>query len=102
MTDTSPAIKAMIERLSAVRNLLSGFDENGCLQPNPTIAKATALLRQLLAERDVMQDKIDGLSIDLDSAIVVMRRRVSGESDIASMGEWLGLNYPAIAGKAQP
>jgi hypothetical protein len=39
-------------------------------------------------------DKIDGLSADLDAAIEVMRRRVSGEADIASMGEWLDLNYP--------
>jgi hypothetical protein len=39
-------------------------------------------------------DLADGLSSELDAAIDVMRRRVSGEADVASMGEWLDLNYP--------
>jgi hypothetical protein len=50
--------------------------------------------RDTVDHQKIAIDLADGLSSDLDSAIEVMRRRVSGEADIASMGEWLDLNYP--------
>lgn len=35
----------------------------------------------------------EGLACDLDSAIEVMAKRVWGRADLASMGQWLSLNY---------
>jgi hypothetical protein len=57
-------------------------------QPD-TIAKGN-----VFDERDQLQDRVDGLQSDLEAAIAVMWRRVNGEADIDSMGEWLDLNYP--------
>jgi hypothetical protein len=57
-------------------------------------AKELDVLIIRIASAETDNDHAGGLSSDLDSAIEVMRRRVSGEADIASMGEWLDLNYP--------
>ncbi|RWX72522.1 DUF1653 domain-containing protein [Mesorhizobium sp. M2A.F.Ca.ET.039.01.1.1] len=53
----------------------------------------------LLDQLDQAQDKIDGLSADLDSALEVLIRRINGEADLASAAEWVRLNYPNLAGK---
>jgi hypothetical protein len=83
---TNSAIAAMAERLRDI-------GDHARFEPHMH-HNAADMLTALLAEREYHQDKIDGLSSDLDSAIEVMLRRVSGEADVASMGKWLGLNYP--------
>lgn len=41
-----------------------------------------------------LQDKVDGLEADLQSAIDLMVRVARGEQTVQGMGECLSLNYP--------
>jgi len=41
-----------------------------------------------------LQDKVDGLESDLQSAVDLMVRVARGEQTVQKMGEWLSLNYP--------
>lgn len=41
-----------------------------------------------------MEDKIDGLESELDSAIDLMVRVARGEQTVHNMGEWVSLNFP--------
>lgn len=41
-----------------------------------------------------LQDKVDGLEADLQSAVDLMVRVACGEQTVQRMGEWLSLNYP--------
>lgn len=41
-----------------------------------------------------LQDRVDGLESDLQSAVDLMVRVACGEQTVQAMGEWLSLNYP--------
>jgi hypothetical protein len=41
-----------------------------------------------------LQDKVDGLESDLQSAVDLMVRVARGEQTVQGMGEWISLNYP--------
>ena len=86
---TNDELRAMADKLETVKAEISHM--SWCAE---VCATAAAVLRSILTDREEALDKIDGLQSDLDSAIAVMRRRVSGEASVESMGEWLHLNYP--------
>jgi len=41
-----------------------------------------------------LQDTVDGLEAELDSAIDLMIRVAHGEQTVQAMGEWVSLNFP--------
>ncbi len=41
-----------------------------------------------------LQDKVDGLESNLQSALDLMVRVARGEQTVHRMGEWVSLNYP--------
>lgn len=94
LDDFAHALKAPAGEKKDLTDWMSAHD---ILQVDPA---ALELVKDYALWRDYQDDLCRmGVEEDLESALAVLIRRINGEKDLASAGEWVRLNYPRLADK---